>query len=237
MLTGLALCAAAALHLGPAVRHAPGRTAARGSVVRLKLEEAGALARAGDLGSSLEQALGSLPQNEKYNAVLESLLARRGSGTEASIFELVDEMTAKRIKLSNSAVKSLVDYGVEATNAPLVLKALSAGRANGALRTFASPREAKLSARPNAGALGALPAVPTDDRLTEVAAAATFSLVFGGTRLGWSLNLRPQPALVRSLNALLSGGQAWSSQRCAPAGPPPPHSRPKPACQHRECIK
>jgi len=49
--------------------------------------------------------------------------------------------------------------------------------------TFASPREAKLSARPNAGALGALPDVPTDDRLTEVAAAATFSFVFGGLLL------------------------------------------------------
>ena len=44
------------------------------AAVRMELEEAGALARPGELGSTLEQALGALPANEKYNAVLESLI-------------------------------------------------------------------------------------------------------------------------------------------------------------------
>jgi hypothetical protein len=143
--------------------------------------EGGALARAG-LGSQLEQALGALPAAEKYNAVLEGLISRPGEGTEAALFDLVAEMTAKRIKLNGKSIKALVDYGVEAKSAQLLLRALGSARVNGAVRAFASP-QARLSARPGAGALSSLPKVPTDDRATEIGAAAAFSLVMGGLLL------------------------------------------------------
>ncbi|KAL1526688.1 hypothetical protein AB1Y20_015390 [Prymnesium parvum] len=139
----------------------------------------GALAR---LDASLEQALSSLPADEKYNAVLESLISRGGSGTLGAIYDVVDEMNAKRIRLSDGAVKALVDCGVRTTDARLVLQALVAGRANGALRTFASP-QARLSPRPSDGALAALADVPMDDSLREVAAAVAFLMVAGGVLL------------------------------------------------------
>lgn len=145
-------------------------------------EKAGALSRVGSLDTSLEQALSSLPTKDQYNAVLESLVARRGSDTEASVFDLVKEMNAKRIRLSDAAITALINYGVETTDAQLTLKALLAARANGALRSFASP-QATLSTRPAPASFTGLPEVPTDARVLEVSAAGVFLVVAGGILL------------------------------------------------------
>ena len=62
------------------------------------------------LGDQFEAALGSLPASERYNAVLESLLAKQGNVEPA--LDLVEEMNLKRVKLSDKATKSLLDFGV-----------------------------------------------------------------------------------------------------------------------------
>ena len=68
--------------------------------------EGGALAQ---LGDQFEAALGSLPASERYNAVLESLLANKGQVEPA--LDLVEEMNLKRVKLSDKATKALLDFG------------------------------------------------------------------------------------------------------------------------------
>ena len=66
------------------------------------------------LGDQFEAALGSLPASERYNAVLESLLAKQGNVEPA--LDLVEEMNLKRVKLSDKATKSLLDFGVSSAN-------------------------------------------------------------------------------------------------------------------------
>ena len=66
-------------------------------------QEGGQLAQ---LGDQFEAALGSLPAEERYNAVLESLLAKQGNVEPA--LDLVEEMSIKRVKLSDKATKSLL---------------------------------------------------------------------------------------------------------------------------------
>ena len=58
--------------------------------------------------------MGSLPASERYNAVLESLLAKQGNVEPA--LDLVEEMNLKRVKLSDKATKSLLDFGVSSIN-------------------------------------------------------------------------------------------------------------------------
>ena len=58
--------------------------------------------------------MGSLPASERYNAVLESLLAKKGNVEPA--LDLVEEMNLKRVKLSDKATKSLLDFGVSSAN-------------------------------------------------------------------------------------------------------------------------
>ncbi|KAL3926320.1 MAG: hypothetical protein SGPRY_003350 [Prymnesium sp.] len=91
-------------------------------------------------------------------------------------------MNAKRIRLSDAAITALINYGVETTDAQLTLKALLAARANGAIRSFASP-QATLSTRPAPASFTGLPEVPTDDRVLEVSAAGVFLVVAGGILL------------------------------------------------------
>ena len=74
-------------------------------------QEGGQLAQ---LGDQFEAALGSLPASERYNAVLESLLAKQGNVEPA--LDLVEEMNLKRVKLSDKATKSLLDFGVSSIN-------------------------------------------------------------------------------------------------------------------------
>ena len=96
---------AAAFFTAPPVPNAIARRAL--AVRALEDEPGGALAAS---GSQLEQALGSLPPDEKYNAVLISLLS--GGANSASALELVTEMSAKRLTLSGEALKALVDAAV-----------------------------------------------------------------------------------------------------------------------------
>lgn len=177
--------------------------------------EGGALAQ---LGDQFEAALGSLPASERYNAVLESLLANKGQVEPA--LDLVDEMNLKRVKLSDKATKALLDFGVGTTNMTLLNRIFVAAQTNGACRNFALPA-LKPGAKPGAAALSALPQLPKDDRASEVTAALAFTLGFGGLLLLELLDVidfilpgeisAPPIALI---GVLLAGG--WG---CAPAPP------------------
>ena len=145
-------------------------------------QEGGQLAQ---LGDQFEAALGSLPAEERYNAVLESLLAKQGNVEPA--LDLVEEMSIKRVKLSDKATKSLLDFGVSSVNMTLLNRIFVAAQCNGACRNFALPA-LKPGAKPNAAALSALPELPKDDRSSEVTAALAFTLGFGGLLL-----LEPTP--------------------------------------------
>lgn len=137
-------------------------------------QEGGQLAQ---LGDQFEAALGSLPASERYNAVLESLLAKQGNVEPA--LDLVEEMSLKRVKLSDKATKSLLDFGVSSVNMTLLNRIFVAAQCNGACRNFALPA-LKPGAKPNGAALNALPELPKDDRSSEVTAALAFTLSFGG---------------------------------------------------------
>ena len=90
-------------------------------------QEGGQLAQ---LGDQFEAALGSLPAEERYNAVLESLLAKQGNVEPA--LDLVEEMSIKRVKLSDKATKSLLDFGVSSVNMTLLNRIFVAAQCNGA---------------------------------------------------------------------------------------------------------
>ena len=134
-------------------------------------------------GTQLEQALGALPDDEKYNAVLLSLLSKRGAegGIDKTV-ELVREMSAKRLKVNPPARKALLDAVVDVGAVEGILSTLRAVRDNGACRSFGTP-EVRLPARPRAGALSTLAEVPTDARAEEVSIASAVSLGVGGLLL------------------------------------------------------
>lgn len=183
MLLHLTNIALLALSCHPAAR-VPQRMALRRTPPLPLMQETdggGALAKA---GTTLEQALGALPTDEKYNAVLLSLLTKRAgsSSGEASAIELVREMSAKRLTLSSEALKALLDSAVEGGGIEGLLDALGAARDNGACRSFATP-QLKLPQKSDARALEVLAPVPTDDRSTEVGVAAAFAIGLGALLL------------------------------------------------------
>lgn len=143
------------------------------------LSQGGALAQ---VGTQLEQALGALPADQKYNAVLISLLSKKGSqeSSTASAIELVQEMSAKRLQLSEDALKALLDLAVEDGEVEKILESMQAARKNGACRAFASP-QLQLPTKPAPSALGTLTPVPADERSSELGVAA--AVVFGSIAL------------------------------------------------------
>ena len=174
-------------------------------------------------GSQLEQALGALPPDEKYNAVLLSLFSSGATPTSAaSALELVDEMTAKRLQLSSAALKGLLDLTVNDGTPEEILSSLLAAKKNGACRSYASP-QLRLPNRPSASARAALPPTPTDGRSSEVTAAAAFSFAVGVVLLAEIADLldfllpvdisAPPPTFV--LIALAAG---WAFDRYARSG-------------------
>ena len=96
---------------GLLLQPAPHVRALRSRASPVICQEGGQLAQ---LGDQFEAALGSLPASERYNAVLESLLAKQGNVEPA--LDLVEEMNLKRVKLSDKATKSLLDFGVSSAN-------------------------------------------------------------------------------------------------------------------------
>ena len=78
--------------------------ARRAVPTRLAQDQGGALAAVGD---QFEQIMAGLPMNEKYNSVLESLLNRKGEAQP--VLDLLDEMTAKRIKLEEPALRAAAE--------------------------------------------------------------------------------------------------------------------------------
>ena len=173
------------------------------------------------LGSKFEDTLASLQPEERYNAVLKSLLARgRGSGAEAgaSAVELVREMSGRRLRVAPESCRALLDATARSDGLPLFLSALSACRANGACRAFAS---ARLSSRPSA--VSALAPLPEDSRAAEVSFAVGFSgvlLALGGLEFVDLLD----PVLPGETEApplwLLAGGLAgvWGFDRYSRRG-------------------
>lgn len=125
-------------------------------------------------GATLEQALDALPEGEKYNAVLVSLLSKReGGNSSQTAMELVREMSGKRLKLSPEAVKELVDTAIDSGEIEGILSSLSAARDNGACRTFATP-QLRLQTKPSEAAFASLPKLPSDARGAEVGIAGVF---------------------------------------------------------------
>lgn len=146
----------------------------RGNLKGAAMEEpdASAFSKA---SSQLDDVLGSLPAGEKYNAVLLSMLSR--GGDVRSVSELIDEMTSKRIKLSEESLNSLINNAVTGGSLPEIQRSLSAARKNGMCRTFATPQlQLPVS---SASALESLPSVPKDRRRKEKAAAYAFTLALG----------------------------------------------------------
>ncbi len=138
----------------------------------------GALAKAG--GSQFEEALGALPVGERYNTVMEGLLARGRASPENTekAFDLLAEMSSKRIVLSFTGLKALIDATARTDRIPTLLKALTAARKNGACRAFGAPTFA-LDRPPSGGDAASLAELPSDERVREVALATTFSGVVG----------------------------------------------------------
>ena len=153
-----------------AALHAPLRPAprVRGRAVLME-DPGGALAAP---GTQLEQVLGSLPADEKYNAVLLSLLS--GGSNAASALELVEEMSSKRLALSSDALLALINAAVDEGTPDAIMGTLRSAKTNGACRAFATP-QLRLPGRPNARELDKLAPLPADERSTEVAAATAFS--------------------------------------------------------------
>ena len=180
------LCASWAL-FSHSVAHAAIPQARRAPILRLQERPAGALAK---LGTSLEQALGALPEKEKYNAVLLSLLSKQSSSetSETSAIELVREMSSKRLSLSGEALKALVDKAVDGGSIEDIFEALCSARDNGACRNFATP-QLRLPTKPSDSALATLAAVPSDERGAELGAATAASLGVGGLLLLQVLDL------------------------------------------------
>ena len=125
--------------------------ARRAVPTRLAQDQGGALAAVGD---QFEQIMAGLPMNEKYNSVLESLLNRKGEAQP--VLDLLDEMTAKRIKLEEPALRALVNWGIAAGDLSLLQSALVAARKNGAVKSYAcllytspSPRDRTRSRMPS----------------------------------------------------------------------------------------
>lgn len=171
-------------------------------------------------GSALEQVLESLPAEEKYNAVLLSLLAKEKDGSQgaAYVLELVSEMSAKQITMSGAAVKALVDAAVGAGGIEVLTDSLAGARENGACRSFATP-QLRISDRPSNRDLGRLAKVPSDERGVEVGAAAALCLGLGAVLilelahvLDGDVAAPPLP-----LVAVLLGG-AWGADRYARSG-------------------
>jgi len=196
----------------------------RAAPLHLQESAGGGLAKA---GSTLEQALGALPADEKYNAVLLSLLSKRsggeaGAGADTSAIDLVREMSAKSIKLTSEAVTALLNTAVESGNIEEILFAFAAARENGACRSFATP-QVRLPDKPNAASLAALGALPADERSTEVTAAATFSLGLGALLLlevadlvDWAFGATIDAPPLQLVLVLL--GAAWGVDRYARQG-------------------
>jgi hypothetical protein len=172
-------------------------------------------------GSALEQVLESLPAEEKYNAVLLSLLAKEKDGSQgaAYVLELVSEMSAKQITMSGAAVKALVDAAVGAGGIEVLTDSLAGARENGACRSFATP-QLRMSDRPSSNRdFERLAKVPSDQRGVEVGAAAALCLGLGAVLilelahvLDGDVAAPPLP-----LVAVLLGG-AWGADRYARSG-------------------
>lgn len=169
------------------------------------------------VGATFEQLLGSLPAKEKYNAVILSLLSDESGSDTSSALDLVEEMTSKRILLSNSALKALIDSAVNAGDPSTILSALRATKGNGACRTFATP-QLKLPDVPTSP-----PAeLPPDSRGSEVGAAATFAAGVGGVAalevidfVDFTDGLVSAPPLPIVLFVLAAG---WAADRYARQG-------------------
>ena len=149
-------------------RVATGR-AARNPSVCAQLKEENAASALAALGSQFTEVLGSLPPEEKYNAVLEGLLSS-GRANPTQAIELIEEMNAQRIKMSSQALKALVDSTAAEGQLQQLLRALTVARQNGVCKVFAS---LQLGARPTSTAtILSLAEVPTDNRSSEIGAAA-----------------------------------------------------------------
>lgn len=172
-----------------------------------------ALAKA---GTTFEQALGALPEGEKYNAVLLSLLSKRGAG-DTSAMDLVSEMTTKRLILSAESLKAILDSAVDGGSIDELLQSFLAARDNGACRTFGTP-QIRLPNRPNEGSLAALAPIPTDDRAAEVGAAAGVGAGLGALLLlevadvlDWTVGTTVDAPPLPFVFALV--GAAWGYDR------------------------
>ena len=201
----------------PARRYA---TAGSRAASPLLQDEPGALAKP---GSTLEQALGSLPEGEKYNAVLLSLISKgEGTSSAASALELVQEMSLKRLRLSKGSLKALLDAAIEGEMTQII-ESLGAAQSNGACRAYAT-RELRLPVRPKPATLAALAPVPTDGRAAEVGAATAVSLGAGALLLLEVADLfdflLPGVDLVSPPLPLVGGliAAAWGFDRYARSG-------------------
>lgn len=175
------------------------------------------------VGEQFDALLDAMPADEKYNAVLSSLLTR-GSNEQsrASALELVEEMSTKRITVSAEAFKALVDVAVSEGTPGAILDSLSVASTNGACRVFASP-QLRLPSRPPPSALEGLPAVPGDKRGSEVAAAGTLSVSLGAV-FAWEVADLIDFADVTEVSApplqivLLTLAAGWAFDRYARSG-------------------
>jgi len=186
----------------------------------MEADSGGALAA---VGEQFDALLDAMPADEKYNAVLSSLLTR-GSNEQsrASALELVEEMSTKRITVSAEAFKALVDVAVSEGTPGAILDSLSVASTNGACRVFASP-QLRLPSRPPPSALEGLPAVPGDKRGSEVAAAGTLSVSLGAV-FAWEVADLIDFADVTEVSApplqivLLTLAAGWAFDRYARSG-------------------
>ena len=169
------LCVRAATRGCHVPRAAVGR-ASRCPLVRAHLNQDRPVSALATLGSQFDEALGSLPPKEKYNAVLEGLLSG-GGANPAQAIELIAEMNGRRIKMSSQALKALIDSMAAEGQLPQLLSALNVARQNGMCKAFASPQ---LSALPTTAAtIGALTELPIDSRSLEIGTAAAFLAMVG----------------------------------------------------------
>jgi len=141
-------------------------------------------------GSLLDSALGSLSEVDRYNVVLQGMLQGKGQATEVlekQAWPLVAEMNKKKKKMGELTRSSLLDAAANSEDAAAMEESLKLARKNGVLGRYAAEMDVLNplpgDARRRQALLGALPALPSDNRESEAAAAVSFLAVVVGSLL------------------------------------------------------
>lgn len=173
-----------------------------------------------------DRAVSKLSEREKYNTVLQGLMARADSGgvrrrpdaraAFGETWELLDEMSTRQLQINEQTLKSLIDTAAATDDAKVMTRVLSLIQKDGASSRFASDQNRltllPTDPRQRAKAIADAPELPEDQRELEVSAGLAFALVAGvsvATQLTGSLFQGHDDPLSAAVLALLAVGAVW----------------------------